>query len=154
MLPPAFEYSNTYPSFRKNLEKKGYMWSFAQVLGSIYISPLSIQHFSFTVVIRLRVDNTNKAGDYLRTSKSQHCLLTHSHLRQSSARRNQLSPWQKVSSWAEDTTCDVANFTPAPPKSTSRDWSAEALQVWVSIQHHYDQTKPNLWRMKSNRLVV
>ena len=88
------------------------------------------------VAIRLCVDNTNKAGDYLRTSKSQRCLLTHSQLRQSSAWCSQLNPWQKVPSWVEDTTCNIANFASAPLKSTSRDWSAEAPQVWVSIQHH------------------
>ena len=51
-----------------------------------------------------------------------------------------------MSSWAEDTSCDDANFALAPPKSASKDWGAEALQVWVSIQHHYDQTKPNLFK--------
>ena len=50
--------------------------------------------------------------------------------------------------------CDIANFTPAPPKSTSRDWSAEVPQVWVSIQSPFNQTKPNLEWIKYNQLVV
>ena len=57
-----------------------------------------------------------------------------------------------VSSWAEDTLCDDANFALAPPKSASKDWSAEALQVWVSIQSPLNQTKPNL--IGCNRLVI
>ena len=57
-----------------------------------------------------------------------------------------------VSSWAEDTSCNDANFALAPPKSASKDWSAEALQVWVSIQYRYDQTKPNL--VGCNRSVI
>ena len=105
---------------------------------------ISTQHFSIAVVMRPRVDYTNKAGDYLRTSKSRHCPLTHSRLRWSSAWCNHLNPWQKVLSWVEDTTCDIANFTSAPLKSASRDWSAKVPQVWVNIQHHYNQTKPNL----------
>ena len=46
-----------------------------------------------------------------------------------------------VSSWAEDTSCDDANFALAPPKSASKDWSAEAPQVWVSIPMPLNQTK-------------
>ena len=57
-----------------------------------------------------------------------------------------------VSSWAEDTLCDDANFALAPPKSASKDWSAEAPQVWVSIQSPLNQTKPNL--SGYNRLVI
>ena len=75
------------------------------------------------------------------TSKLQHCPLTHSWLRQSSAWHNQLNPWQKVPSWVEDTACNAANFASAPPKSASRDWSAEAPQVWVSIPMPLNQTK-------------
>ena len=57
-----------------------------------------------------------------------------------------------VSSWAEDTSCDDANFALAPPKSASKDWSAKAPQVWVSIQHRYNQTKPNFYGC--NRSVI
>ena len=75
--------------FRKKPEKQGHMWSFAQVFGSKLLLTVSTQHFSFVVAMRLHVDNTNKAGDYLRTSKSRCCLLTHSRLRWSSAQHSQ-----------------------------------------------------------------
>ena len=68
MLPPAVEYSNTYPGLEKPRETRIYVILWTGLWLRLLLA-ISILHFSFAVAIRPHVGYTNKVGS-LETFKS------------------------------------------------------------------------------------